>query len=385
MNKYMKLDLVIDKDKNKKLYYNKEYLNPYKKDLDNFFETKLNINDISFAKKMMMSQELKANNSIEGIIDDLELIDKIVKNKEENKNYKEKKRIINLYKGYKYILQGKDINKNNLKELYSLLSDELLNKHDKSNMGDYYRNGPVYILEGNRLDTEPLQGMPVKYLDYYMNNFFEYINSNNNLSEIESFIKSQIMHYYFVYIHPYFDVNGRTARTTAMWHLLNEEAYPYIIFNRAISLNKRKYTYKLNDVRRRGDITLFLRYMLKEVLKEFEKEKIISNIKENSNQEITRPEAQIIEYLLTLKGELTILDLATKYNAYNMYKDPEEIASSYIYPLIEKGILINNGPTKHRLTKDMPNIKLAISSDLLDIDKDKIKSINLQKYLSKQL
>ena len=68
-----------------------------------------------------------------------------------------------------------------------------------------------------------------------------------------------------------------------------------------------------------------------------------------------------------------------------MYKEPEEIASSYIYPLIEKGILINNGSTKHRLTKDMPNIKLAISSDLLDIDKNKIKSINLQKYLSKQL
>ena len=68
-----------------------------------------------------------------------------------------------------------------------------------------------------------------------------------------------------------------------------------------------------------------------------------------------------------------------------MYKSPDIIAQSYIYPLIEKGVLINNGQTKHKLTKDMPNIKIAISSDLLDIDKEKIKSINLQKYLSKQL
>ena len=67
-----------------------------------------------------------------------------------------------------------------------------------------------------------------------------------------------------------------------------------------------------------------------------------------------------------------------------IYINPSEIATSYIYPLIEKGILINNGPTKHRLTKDMPNIKLAISRDLLDIDQDQIKSINIQRIISKK-
>ena len=50
------------------------------------------------------------------------------------------------------------------------------------------------------------------------------------------------MHFYFVYIHPYFDVNGRTSRTLAMWYLLNEEAYPYIIFNRAINNNASNYS-----------------------------------------------------------------------------------------------------------------------------------------------
>lgn len=368
----------------KRIYYNQLFLQKYIKRIENFLEETPNMNTLEFASDALEYKELKANNNIEGITDDIEEIEKAIRN-EKNIPWNKKERIINLHRGYRYILTHKNINKESLRELYAILSEGLLDEYSINNMGQYYRNKPVYILWDGRLDMQPIKGINEKEIDDYMNNLLNFINTYEANTSMDNFIKSQIMHFYFVYIHPYFDVNGRTARTTAMWHLLNEEAYPYIIFNRAISLNKRKYTYKLNDVRRRGDITLFLRYMLKEVLKEFEKEKIISNIKENSNQEITRPEAQIIEYLLTLKGELTILDLATKYNAYNMYKDPEEIASSYIYPLIEKGILINSGPTKHRLTKDMPNIKLAISSDLLDIDKDKIKSINLQKYLSKQL
>lgn len=368
----------------KRIYYNQLFLQKYIKRIENFLEETPNMNTLEFASDALEYKELKANNNIEGITDDIEEIEKAIRN-EKNIPWNKKERIINLHRGYRYILTHKNINKESLRELYAILSEGLLDEYSINNMGQYYRNKPVYILWDGRLDMQPIKGINEKEIDDYMNNLLNFINTYEANTSMDNFIKSQIMHFYFVYIHPYFDVNGRTARTTAMWHLLNEEAYPYIIFNRAISLNKRKYTYKLNDVRRRGDITLFLRYMLKEVLKEFEKEKIISNIKENSNQEITRPEAQIIEYLLTLKGELTILDLATKYNAYNMYKEPEEIASSYIYPLIEKGILINSGPTKHRLTKDMPNIKLAISSDLLDIDKNKIKSINLQKYLSKQL
>lgn len=368
----------------KRIYYNQLFLQKYIKRIENFLEETPNMNTLEFASDALEYKELKANNNIEGITDDIEEIEKAIRN-EKNIPWNKKERIINLHRGYRYILTHKNINKESLRELYAILSEGLLDEYSINNMGQYYRNKPVYILWDGRLDMQPIKGINEKEIDDYMNNLLNFINTYEANTSMDNFIKSQIMHFYFVYIHPYFDVNGRTARTTAMWHLLNEEAYPYIIFNRAISLNKRKYTYKLNDVRRRGDITLFLRYMLKEVLKEFEKEKIISNIKENSNQEITRPEAQIIEYLLTLKGELTILDLATKYNAYNMYKEPQEIASSYIYPLIEKGILINSGPTKHRLTKDMPNIKLAISSDLLDIDKDKIKSINLQKYLSKQL
>lgn len=382
MDTYKRIPLRLES--HKRIYYNQLFLQKYIKRIENFLEETPNMNTLKFATDALEYKELKANNNIEGITDDIEEIEKTIRN-EKNIPWNKKERIINLHRGYRYILSHNVIDKESLKELYEILSKGLLDEYSIKNMGDYYRKKPVYILKDGRLDLEPIKGINENEIDNYMNNLFNFINNYEADTSMDNFIKSQIVHFYFVYIHPYFDVNGRTARTVSMWHLLNEEAYPYIIFNRAISLNKRKYNTRLNDVRRKGDITLFLRYMLKEVLKEFEKEKIINNIKTNSEEEITKTESQILEYLLTLKGELTILDLATKYNAYNMYKSPDVIAQSYIYPLIEKGVLINNGQTKHKLTKDMPNIKIAISSDLLDIDKEKIKSINIQKYLSKQL
>ena len=359
----------------KRIYYNQILLQKYIKRIENLLEETPSMNTLEFARSSLEYKELKANNSIEGITDDIEEIERVIRN-EKDIPWENKERIINLHRGYRYILSHDNINKDSLKELYAILSEGLLSEQSLKDMGDYYRNGPVYILMGGP-GLNFIKGMSFDKVNYHMDKLFEFIDNYEAETEMDNFIKSQIMHFYFVYIHPYFDVNGRTARTVSMWHLINTKSYPYIIFNRAISLNKMKYTHKLNEVRRRGDITL--------LLKEFEKEIIINNIKENADEEITGAESQILEYLLSLKEELSIFDLSIKYNAYNVYKSPEYLAQNYIYPLIEKGILVNNGLTGFELAKDTPDMDLAINSDLLDIEKEKIKSINLQKYISKQL
>ena len=48
-----------------------------------------------------------------------------------------------------------------------------------------------------------------------------------------------------VYIHPYYDVNGRTARTLSLWYLLQKKTYPFVIFNRGISLSKGEYKHNV--------------------------------------------------------------------------------------------------------------------------------------------
>ena len=170
----------------------------------------------------------------------------------------------NLANGYNYILEAKEINKDTLKELYDILSKDLLDEYSKENMGKYYRQKDVFIL------GTLSRGMYASLVNDKMDDLFKYINEDNDKDIVETFIKSQIIHYYFVYVHPYFDVNGRTARTLSMWYQLKQNKPELILFNRGVHINKAEYKdsiFKCN----KGNITPFLVFSLnnlKEELKE---------------------------------------------------------------------------------------------------------------------
>jgi Fic family protein len=176
----------------------------------------------------------------------------------------------NLTKGYLYVLGRKEINKDNVKELYDILSAGLLDDYSIENMGEYYREKDVYILDNNHSFIESYtKGMDASLVDDKMNDLFDYINKDDTNDLIEIYIKSQIMHYYISYVHPYFDVNGRTARTTAMWYLIKENVSPFILFNRGIYKNRADYKKAILKCTL-GDITPFIEFSLKTLKKELE-------------------------------------------------------------------------------------------------------------------
>ena len=170
----------------------------------------------------------------------------------------------NLSIGYNYIIGEKEINKDTLKELYDILSKDLLDEYSVENMGKYYRQKDVFIL------GTLSRGMDASLINDKMDDLFKYINEDNDKDIVETFIKSQIMHYYLVYVHPYFDVNGRTARTLSMWYQLNQNKPELILFNRGVHINKDEYKDSIIKCNK-GNITPFLVFSLnnlKEELKE---------------------------------------------------------------------------------------------------------------------
>lgn len=382
MNNFVKINL--ETLNGNKIYLNKEYLKTYEEELLEFLSDQDYMKNLKFAKSMLMGQEIKSNNNIKGIDDDLTIIDEIIKQQKSNLSEKEKHRIINLYHGYQYILTNKTIDQEHLKELYSILSDNILNQNDIKNMGKYYRNKEVYILKGNRLNDNPFMGRPANQLDNFMNQFFEFINDNKmEMNQIDIFIKSQIMHFYFVYIHPYFDVNGRTSRTVSIWYLLNHKLYPYVIFNKAIAFAKKEYEANIIKARTNGDVTLFLKYILISVKRELEKEYLIHTIAEKIEEHLSREEYQMLEYFLTMKGNLTAKDLTSIYNHYNPPRKPYLIFEEKILPLLDKNILINKGYTKGFMTKSTPNMNIRLNPDIIDINPSKVKHLSLNKFMYK--
>lgn len=380
MGKYQMLNLETENGNH--IHLNNEVLKQYKDELLEFLNDEDYMKTLKFAKSVIMNQEIKSNNNIEGINDDLSIIDEIIKRKKSSLCLEDRKRIINLYKGYKYIFEHKNINKESLRQLYSILSDGILNEYDAKNMGDYYRNGPVYILKGICLTNDCFMGMDKDKIEYFMNQFFEFINSKDmEDSEIDIFIKSQVMHFYFVYIHPYFDVNGRTSRTVSMWYLLNNKNYPYVIFNRAISFAKSEYEKNIVKGRAYGDITLFLKYMLTSVEKELEKQYLIKQIIDKSGVNISSEENEMLEYLITIKGNTTVKDLAVMYNNYNMHQRPKVIFEEKILPLMDKSILVNKGYTKSFITSTMPNMNIGLNPDIIDVNPEKIKHLQIDRLI----
>lgn len=203
-----KLDLCLESGR--PFYYCDEQLNSLVEELEEFLEYDNKMNSLDFAKRVMFSHELQANNLIEGYRDDMETIKSVISKKTASiKDENQRLRILNLYEGYRYILEHHSINENSLKELYSILSKGLLEAGDLARMGDIYRLEPVYILFHGRLENNLEEVAKADNIEFLMEKYFEFLNSNfGNGTETDEYIKSQILHFYFVYIHPFYEPNG---------------------------------------------------------------------------------------------------------------------------------------------------------------------------------
>ncbi len=358
-----------------RVHINSSFIDDIKNELEEFlYDT--NMNNINFVKNVMLSEEIKANNLVEGYFDDIESIESIIKSKKKASNIKEQ-RILNLYKGYRYILKREVINKENLKKLYNILSKNLLENNDLENMGDYYRTKPVYIFYSSDISKEPDEGVPSSDIDSYMNALFDFINDKNNINTItDYYIKSQIIHFYFVYIHPYFDVNGRTSRTMSMWYLLNNKSYPYIIFNRGINFDKSTYYRSIRETKKYGNITIFLKYMLKTVKLELEKEYLIIII-ESLSQKLSLEERETLNYILSMKSDKNLKSFNAFYKRFNEHRNLKDIHELLLEPLFDKNILLKTGNTNSKIYNGEHNFNFEINKKYLDYDKSKIKRLTI--------
>ena len=370
--------LPLKTDSGRLFTINREYLSDLVRELETFLDGEDFMNNRTFSKKVLFTHEIKANNTVEGINDSVSLIEKVIANAHQVSDVERRNRIINLYEGYRYILQGNDITEENVHKLYELLSKDLLSREDRDRMGTMYRTAPVYILQGGRLDDTMDHGIDEAKVPDFMKVFFDYVNNGETFnSPTDYFIKSQIMHFYFVYIHPYFDINGRTSRTVAMWYLLNNDIFPYIIFNRGINFDST-YDRTIRECKDRYEITKFLKYMLINVKKELEKEYVMHHLRVASGERWKTLDYQTMEYILSMNGNMTVLDFAALYNRFNDKKKVKEIFETMLLPMIENGSLVVERETNKDMFQGERNLVLSLNRKRIDeMDTSKITRIGL--------
>lgn len=337
--------------------------------------------------KKQIPKDIQSNNIIEGIDDDIEEINRIIGRKPvyhlfDGQNKAEDNRVINLYKAYTYIMKKKDINKETLRELYRLISDGLISSEDLKHMGSYYREDAVCITNRPYFDEEN-QGIDYRQLDYYMNRLFDYINTVEASNYTDSFLISQVIHFFFVYVHPYFDCNGRTSRTLSMWYLLNHNANAFLNFNRSIPFTKGKYNKAIERSRDSSDLTPFIKYMLETEQTQLEKEYIITSIERDINRKFTDEEYILFEFFLSGNHVITLASLTQLFDSVNSHHFTLSEVESKLKPFLSNGILIQVGTTKKMINGDRYNPIYKLNADMFNINSSRVKKLILPNYLNK--
>ncbi len=334
-------------------------------EVEEFAKSEESMNSLKFSKTVMFSHELQYNNLVEGYKDDLTVINDVIKNASRKMDEEKRVRILNLYRGYQFILRHKEINKDSLKDLYAILSHNLITEEERMRMGEYYRSQNGYIFLSSRMDKEPFMTIDPEDVEKLMEEYFKFLDDKFILdTKTGEYIKSQIMHFYLVYIHPYYDVNGRTSRTMAMWDLLNHECYPHIIFNRGI--NVRRYYYLIERCKWNHNLTDFIFYMLKSVKEEMEKEAVMESINKNTRYELNALHYQTMLYILSMNGLVSVLDFASYYNRCNDKKKVKEIYDELLVPLIDMDILTVERTTNKNMYGNTPNMILRLNQNKIE-------------------
>ena len=327
-----KINFGLPSEERKGLYYRTRKIKSLSREIASLVEQikqkKINIKDI-----FLIPEDYKLDTDIEVENPDI-MIQSI---KDSTYPQSEKMRYMNLYLGMKYILEERNITEENLRNLYEIISKNIIS-FEEQGMQELYRSTREFVCHSHPVFPEYTEAVQPEHIKAFMDSFFEYITGDNQKSEIDMFIKSQLMHLYFVYVHPYTDGNGRSARLVSSWYLLNNQLDPYLLFNKAITNNRYEYNKAVQKSMDSKDMTHYLYFIMRELKKELEHVMIIEDMNNKLDVSLSKVERQIIEILLSLQ-ETSLKQLVNVYTLYNPQANTEDIIKHRVIPLIEKGII----------------------------------------------
>ncbi|HFK2991096.1 TPA: Fic family protein [Clostridioides difficile] len=259
-NKYFtgnKIVLSLNSFDNKELYYHEtENILNLINEIDKLTSSKIfkTIED-----KNDLALESYYSSVIEGAFSTRKIAKSIIRGKMKPSNKSE----YMIYNNHRALEYGLD----NLDELYShkfiydlhhILGENCLDSEEYE-----YRTEKVYVCDskGEIIHT----GLePLKIYDF-MSKLIDFMEN----SKVSNLIKSAIIHFYFVYVHPFSDGNGRTSRALSYLYLIDKgyDTFKEFSISYMISKNRTKYYKDILDVENKGNnLTVFIEFMLKSII-----------------------------------------------------------------------------------------------------------------------
>ncbi|MDD2458900.1 MAG: Fic family protein [Eubacteriales bacterium] len=211
--------------------------------------------------RQAMEEEIAATLTIESIDFSRESVRKILAGFAPADDREE--RIYGLKKGLDFISDEQNrITEATIHELYQIAIGPYLKDPDDLILpGHLYRHDQVFVVS---LEVEHTCLPPAK-LPVHMKKLLDFIQADDGMDDLA---KAAIIHFYFAYLHPYFDGNGRMARLLHLWFLV-QRGYPsslYVPISSYIEASKRLYYQAFTKIEQNEflsgliDVTPFLQY-----------------------------------------------------------------------------------------------------------------------------
>ncbi len=208
----------------------------------------------------VMINEIIKTNKIEGVVS-------TKKDISESMNTK-KARFSGIVNKYKEITEGNLEKINSVEEIRKIYDDifkeDILKNPENELDGKLFRKNPVYIQDGiKKIHSGALSEDTIIS---QLKDLIQFMNFNN----VNCLIKACITHYYFEYIHPFYDGNGRFGRFLFSIYLARKlDILTGLSLSYAIFLNKEKYLKLLletSESKNCGELTFFIEGMLEIII-----------------------------------------------------------------------------------------------------------------------
>ena len=220
------------------------------------------------------------------------------------------KEVQNIKLAYEQLTKVKPYSEKDLLKIHGIIEKDLVPLAGK------YRTGNEGVFAGDKciFICPPPQQVP-----YLMSELFDWLNREKK--NIDPLILYSIFHYEFVFIHPFQDGNGRTAR---FWQnaILSkyDKIFEVVTIENMIEKNQQEYYDAIAKAHVDGESTVFVEFMLDMINKALDELDMVANmIKTEASVNVKRLLENMEEEPMTANEIMFKLDVKHKDTLRNKY------------------------------------------------------------------
>ena len=235
----------------------------------------------------------------------------------------------NAYEAYKLIKEVNQYSIKDLKKVHGVMTYLTVDESGEFRKG----NEGVFDEKGNCIHVCP----PPEQVNELMKQLFKWMEDNNGI--VHPLILSSVFHYEFVFIHPFKDGNGRTARLWQNVILSNwEEIFEYVPIESQIKKYQEEYYLAIANCDHNSNSTEFIEFMLKMI------DETLEDLMNSASVQASHVSSYVNKLLSVMETgvAMTTSELMEKLNM----KSRISFRDNYLNPALENGLIKMTNPDK---------------------------------------